>query len=201
MICLLQGILVGIVFGIPAGAIGALSIQRAFEHGFKAGFVTGLGSTVADMIYALAGVLGITMIQTFVQRWNLPICIVGGTGIVAMGITTLRKHETSKSEKESNIEYPFMILSAFTIAICNPATVFSFLAVFAMLGLGKMSKVEGILLVVGIGIGTCIWWFAISSLVCRIKEKTTEKIQLRLYKIMGILLVIFGALVIINGCK
>ena len=34
---LLKGLLVGLVFGVPAGAIGALTIQRALSHGFWAG--------------------------------------------------------------------------------------------------------------------------------------------------------------------
>lgn len=30
----LQGLLIGLVFGVPAGAIGALTIQRTVEKGF-----------------------------------------------------------------------------------------------------------------------------------------------------------------------
>ena len=37
----LRGLLIGLVFGVPAGAIGALTIQRTLERGFFAGLVTG----------------------------------------------------------------------------------------------------------------------------------------------------------------
>ena len=45
---LIKGTLIGIIFGIPAGAIGALTIQRTLEHGYFSGLMTGLGSSVAD---------------------------------------------------------------------------------------------------------------------------------------------------------
>lgn len=45
----LKGLLIGIVFGVPAGAIGALTIQRTLEGGFLYGFLTGMGSSAADV--------------------------------------------------------------------------------------------------------------------------------------------------------
>lgn len=43
----LRGLLIGLVFGVPAGAIGALTIQHALDKGFFAGLVTGAGSSAA----------------------------------------------------------------------------------------------------------------------------------------------------------
>lgn len=202
MMLLLQGILIGIVFGVPAGAIGALALQRAFEYGFKAGIVTGLGSTIADIIYAFVGVLGITIVQNFIQRWQLPICIVGGIMIISMGIITLKKKRNIKMTKEECMKYYMMFLSSLAIALCNPATIFSFIAVFAMLHI-KVGRdiVSGTSFVIGIGIGTCIWWIVISGLASFLKEKASEKIYARLYKIMGILLMFFGAMIILNGIR
>ena len=37
----LRGLLIGLVFGVPAGAIGALTIQRTLERDLCAGLVTG----------------------------------------------------------------------------------------------------------------------------------------------------------------
>lgn len=53
---LVRGLLIGLIFGVPAGAIGALTIQRTLNGGFAAGLSTGLGSSAADLLYACAGI-------------------------------------------------------------------------------------------------------------------------------------------------
>ena len=40
----LKGILIGLLFGVPVGAVGAMTVQRTWEHGIKAGLLTGMGS-------------------------------------------------------------------------------------------------------------------------------------------------------------
>ncbi len=47
-----KGILIGLIFGVPVGAVGAMTVQRTWEHGIKAGLLTGMGSSIADCIYA-----------------------------------------------------------------------------------------------------------------------------------------------------
>ncbi len=37
-----KGLLIGLIFGVPAGAIGTLTIGRTLEKGFPAGFLTGM---------------------------------------------------------------------------------------------------------------------------------------------------------------
>ena len=67
---LLRGILIGIIFGVPGGAIGALAVQRTFCYGRRAGLLTGLGSSVADSFHACVGVFGITLISAFITRYE-----------------------------------------------------------------------------------------------------------------------------------
>lgn len=40
---LLKGILIGLLFGLPVGAVGTMTVQRTLNYGAKAGLVTGLG--------------------------------------------------------------------------------------------------------------------------------------------------------------
>ena len=62
---LLKGLVIGVVFGVPAGVVGVLSIQRVLTQGAFAGLMTGIGSSVADVFYACVGVFGITFISDF----------------------------------------------------------------------------------------------------------------------------------------
>lgn len=59
----LKGLLIGIVFGVPAGAIGALTIQRTLEGGFLYGFLTGMGSSAADVLYGIVGIFELQLLQ------------------------------------------------------------------------------------------------------------------------------------------
>ena len=68
----LRGLLIGLVFGVPAGAIGALTIQRTLEKGFFAGLITGAGSSAADLIYSCftAAILNPAKILSFMVAFT-----------------------------------------------------------------------------------------------------------------------------------
>lgn len=53
---LLQGIVIGLLFGLPVGAVGAMTVQRTWNNGIRAGLFTGLGSSAADCFYAAVGI-------------------------------------------------------------------------------------------------------------------------------------------------
>lgn len=83
--------MIGLVFGIPVGAVGVLTIQRTFESGIKAGLFTGLGSSVADCIYASIGAFGLTLLSDFLLEIQNVIHCVGGCLILVMGCLFLVK--------------------------------------------------------------------------------------------------------------
>ncbi len=93
----LKGILIGLIFGVPVGAVGAMTVQRTWEHGIKAGLLTGMGSSIADCIYAAIGVFGLTIISDFLLQYQTAIHLVGGTIVLFMGIRLLfRKGEAAE---------------------------------------------------------------------------------------------------------
>ena len=69
---LLRGIFIGLMFGIPVGAVGVLTVQRTLRYGVKAGLFTGLGSSAADCFYACVGAFGFTLVSDFLlARQNI----------------------------------------------------------------------------------------------------------------------------------
>ena len=199
MIYLLKGILIGLIFGIPAGAVGALCVQRTLQSGMKSGIITGLGSSAADCFYAAVGAFGITIISDFLTKYQIPINIVGGLLILAMGISTLLKKQVGTSVGEAKTNYGAMFLSAFSVGITNPAAVLTFLFAFSYFGIdGKLGTVNGIALVTGVLLGTLIWWITLSAIARKIKEKFGEKGFSRLNKIFGIIMIGFGVVVFVR---
>ncbi len=135
-----KGLLIGFIFGVPAGAIGALTIGRTLDKGFTAGFLTGMGSSAADLIYSCVGVFGITVVSDLLSAGQNILQIIGGILILLLGGGVLCKKRAaavqgSAVQKESKGTLAFCFLSAFTTALVNPATVLSFMAAFAAFGI------------------------------------------------------------------
>ena len=91
---LLKGLVIGVVFGVPAGVVGILSIQRVLTQGAFAGFLTGIGSSAADIFYACVGVFGLTFISDILLKHQSTICMVGCLMVVAIGVRTIKKKES-----------------------------------------------------------------------------------------------------------
>ncbi len=197
-----KGLLTGLIFGVPAGAIGALTIQRTLEKGFYYGFLTGLGSSAADILYAMIGLLGITMITDFLNRHEKVCSICGAVMIAFYGFMICRKK--AKMDRSGTIKGTTCMagfLSAFMIAIMNPATVLSFLVAFETIGLnGEYSIWEGFQIVSGILLGTGTWWAVLSGVVYKFKSKITNKIYSWMNLLLGCLLIGFAAIVFIRAC-
>ncbi|MDE7244146.1 MAG: LysE family translocator, partial [Oscillospiraceae bacterium] len=178
---------------VPAGAIGALTIQRALSRGFWAGLLTGLGSSAADVLYACVGIFGLTTISHVFLRWQTPISLIGGAVIVGMGamIFFSKAKETQATSDKAGLGGCF--LSAFAIAIANPVTILSFLAAFATMGIGEVSTLgQGVQMVTGILLGTGCWWCLLSGGAARFRGRMTQKLYQNLNRILGVLLMAFG---------
>lgn len=196
----LRGLFIGLVFGVPAGAIGALTIQRTLEKGFLAGLVTGAGSSAADLVYSCIGVFGIAIISDFLTAHQAVIKVIGGGVILVLGIAILCKKELSSVSQDTKGTPVFYFLSAFTAAILNPATVLSFMVAFAAFGISSgLDMWQGIALILGILTGTLCWWTVLSGVVAHFRKKVTNNIYRWLNLILGCLMTLFGIIMMIQG--
>lgn len=195
-----KGLLIGLIFGVPAGAIGALTIGRTLEKGFLAGFLTGMGSSAADLIYSCVGVFGITVISDFLSAKQTILQVVGGTFIVAFGIGIFGKKESETAQENTKGALAFCFLSAFTTALVNPATILSFMAAFAAFGIhGGLSGEQGAVLIVGILTGTFCWWLALSGITARLRDRVTGRLYRWLNGVLGCLMTGFGVVMVVQG--
>lgn len=192
---LFKGILIGLMFGVPIGVVGAMTAQRTLDRGFGAGLLTGLGSSVADCLYACVGVFGLTLISDFLLKYQIIINIIGGVFVLIMGINQLVK-KPLENDPQKSTESAKMFLSSFTVGITNPAAILTFLFAFTYFGIADIpGALNRILLVAGVFIGTYIWWGALSGAVCLIKRKTGKRGLPYMNKIFGVILIIFSAVI------
>lgn len=196
---LVKGILIGLLFGVPVGAVGALTAQRTYRHGFGAGLKTGLGSSVADCLYAACGAFGLTFLSDFLLKYRTVISIAGGCLILVMGVRLFIKKEEAKVEDKHIEDNLRMFLSAFAVGITNPAAILTFLFAFSYFGItGKTNFSQGIWLVAGVFIGTFFWWCILSASVIFLKRKAGNHSFQYMNQIFGMILTLFGAVVFIR---
>lgn len=192
---LFKGVLIGLMFGVPIGAVGAMTVQRTLERGFGAGLLTGLGSSAADCLYACVGVFGLTFISDFLLKYQTIITVIGGIFVLLMGISQLVR-KSSQNAPQKSAEGAKMFLSSFAVGITNPAVILTFLFAFTYFEITASSDfISGALLVTGVFIGTYIWWSALSGAVFLIKKKKGKQGFTNMNKIFGGLLILFSAVI------
>lgn len=193
-----RGMLIGLLFGVPAGAVGAMTVQRTWNYGMKAGLLTGLGSSVADCIYACIGAFGLTVISEFLLKYQNLINFAGGGLILYMGLHLIfGKKEAGEIPSVSGRVK--MFLSSFLVGITNPAAILTFLFAFSYFGIsGKTNFLQGMWLVVGVFLGTYLWWGALSVAVNIMKSKQKKDNFLMMNRILGVILCLFGLVVFIR---
>ena len=197
---LIRGLLIGLIFGVPAGAIGALTIQRTLNNGFFAGLSTGLGSSAADVLYACVGVFGITLISDFLTQNQRPVTLLGGLLIVILGLHIFRQKPQNRHQNVGREKLPLCFVSSFAIAIMNPSTVLSFLMAFTVFEItGDQTSIQSVQLVAGILLGTLFWWSALSGITSLFRERINDQIYQFLNRLLGCLMIVLGCVILGRG--
>lgn len=195
-----KGILIGLLFGIPVGAVGTLTVQRTFRYGFAAGLKTGLGSSVADCLYAACSAFGLTFISDFLLKYQTVIGIAGGCLILGMGVRLILRKEDMESPEQRDEGKVKMFLSSFAVGITNPAAILTFLFAFSYFGInGKTEVRQGIQLVMGVFTGTFFWWGILSASVVFLKKKTENQSFRYMDQVFGTILSLFGTVIFISA--
>lgn len=196
---LLRGIVIGLLFGLPVGAVGAMTVQRTWNNGIKAGLFTGLGSSIADCFYAAVGVFGLTLISDFLLEYQIIIHAFGGGFILFMGIRLVVKKDEAIFQREDAAGIWKMFVSSFAVGITNPAAILTFLFAFSYFGISAQSRpFQGIMLVGGVFIGTYAWWGTLTAAANIIKKRTGGYGFRYMNRIFGMVLCLFGAAVLLR---
>ena len=199
MSLLWKGILIGLIFGVPVGAVGAMTVQRTWEHGIRAGLFTGMGSSVADCIYAGIGAFGLTMVSDFLLEYQTVIHLVGGAIVLFLGIRLLLRKGEEVGVPAVSGKWK-MFLSSFAVGITNPAAILTFLFAFSWFGITEGSASgKGWLVVLGVFMGTYLWWGGLSAAVALARKKKRTGSFQKMNRIFGTVLSLFGILVFIRA--
>lgn len=181
--------------GLPASPGGILCLKHNLLHKNRKGFFAGFGVATADLIFAIIALLGITVVSEFVFKERKIFYILGGLIFLYIGLKDLFfdkeiKNKNTRFKKGSVASYLFGLL----ITLANPLTIFAFLIVYSLMGVGQIINRPGLALVVIIGsfIGSLTLWTTINMTIVKKKHKITQEFSKKIQKISGVLLCLFG---------
>lgn len=190
----LRGLIIGFSVAAPVGPIGVLCIRRTLAQGRLAGLVSGLGAATADSVYGAIAAFGLSAVASFLVGYQDILKLIGGLYLLYLGYRTLisvPKEETHKLKSEGPIS---SYLSTFFLTLTNPITILAFGAIFAGLGLVAESRdfLSAMLTVVGVFLGSALWWFILSAGVAILSQRMQPNILLWVNRISGGVIMIFG---------
>jgi Putative threonine efflux protein len=199
---LYKGLILGFSVAAPVGPIGILCINRTINKGYLSGFISGLGAATADVIYGLIAGLGITVISDFLIDHKIWFQAIGLVLLFYIGIRIIGKREVDL-EISKDVE-PTLVkdyISTFILTLTNPIAIFFFLAVFAGMGLTTCNKITIWFLLLGLFVGSAIWWFFLSMVSHKIKNKLSGKTLKRIDIVSGTAIIGIAIFMLINLIK
>lgn len=195
MFLLLKGLVLGFSIAAPVGPIGLLCIRRTLTEGKMSGFISGLGAATADASYGFIAAFGLSSIAAFLLNHQSPIRLVGCLFLfyLAIKIFFSRPAEAALNAEVDVSLWKSYASTAF-LTLANPATILSFAAVFA--GLGVVSTRQDYLgagsLVAGVFLGSALWWFILSAGVALFGSKLDARKLVWINRISGLLIASLG---------
>ena len=202
LVDMLKGFLVGICASAPIGPIAILVVQKSLSKGHKAGFVSGLGASVVDTMYAFIAIFALAFAQSFIEEHKNMILLVGGAVLIAVGLSMAFSNpfRKLKADGESSVS-PKDFGQAVALGLSNPMAVFVMFTLFAFFGLANDAphtwSVTPIILAVSAGSVT--YWFLMSWLLSRFRGNFRMRTILWISRITGALIVIIGIALLGQG--
>jgi len=162
----------GLAIAAPLGPIGALCIERTLRGGFRAGMAGGLGTALADALFAALAATGFASFAATVALIERPLGLIGGAFLIWLGIRALRPPPPQTVAAKAPPGVLAVMATTFGLTLANPATILSFAAIFAGLGLARTAgPAEAVAVVAGIFTGSLLWWALLSGTVALLRHR------------------------------
>lgn len=192
---MLKGFLVGICASAPVGPIAILVVQKSLSKGHKAGFISGLGASVVDTLYAFIAIFALAFAQKFIDDHQNLILLVGGSVLILLGIhmafsDPFRK---MKTDGESSVS-PKDFGQAVAMGLSNPMAIFVMFTLFAFFGLANDAPHNWSVtpIILSVSVGSVSYWFSVSWLLSRFRKNFRMRTILWISRITGAIIVIIG---------
>lgn len=192
---LLKGMLIGFSIAAPVGPIGVLCIRRSMADGAKMGLAVGMGAAVADALYGSVAAFGLTAVKDFLIGGKFWLGLFGGIFLCYLGVRTFVSKPAEEAAKVEGRSLLAAFGSTLLLTLVNPATILSFIAVFAGFGLEAAPDFGSAgMLVLGVFFGSALWWLILSTMTGLLRSRMSPLWMRAVNCVSGLILIAFGVL-------
>ena len=196
----LRGLLIGLSIAAAVGPMSILCIQRTLQRGQRYGLISGLGIATADAVYGCIAAFGLTFISDFFVSQQFWIRLLGGLFLVYLGVRTVLSKPAERAATANASGYMSAYISTLLLTLANPTTILSFVAIFAGIGVGGASKsyASAIFVVLGVFVGSVLWWCFLTSVVSFLRARFTDVWLLWINRVSGGIIMLFGVVALVS---
>lgn len=201
---LLRGFVLGFAVAASPGPIFFLCLRRTLLRGRLYGLISGLGVATADGIYAAIATLGLAAALNTATAIHRQLAIIGGAVLIVLGTRILLEKRSNPTEAAPATGTGLALAygSTLGLTITNPATIISFAALAATLGLGAGAGiVRPALLVGGVLLGSAAWWCLLAVTASSLRGRMTPTVIRGVSTFSGLAVAILGALAIYSALR
>lgn len=197
-----KGMIIGIVASAPMGPVGVLCVQRTLNKGRWYGFATGVGAAISDLIYAAIAGFGMSFVVDIIENPIIAywIKVAGSILLFIFGVWTFRSNPVQQirpvSKNKSNLVHNF--ITGFLVTLSNPLILFLFVAMFGQFTFVVNNFVPQIVGYVFIVVGALLWWFGLTWLINKVRNRFDVRGIWIINRIIGVIVMVVSAAVAIS---
>ena len=199
---LLRGFALGFAIAASPGPIFFLCVRRTLVQGRLVGLFSGFGVATADGFYAAIATFGVAALTTAFVAGRRPLALVGGAVLVVLGVRILieRARPVEASTVPTGRGLAWAYASTLGLTVTNPATIVSFAALAATLGLGTGgSFVRPALVVLGVIAGSAAWWCILVVAASTLRARLTPRVVRGISTFSGLAIAVLGILALLSA--
>ena len=203
LVDIIKGFVIGCAAAMPVGPIAILVIQKTMGKGRQAGFVTSLGASVVDTLYAIIALFALAFAQSLIEKHENIILLVGGAILAVIGVFMALSNPFRKrrlNDRKSSVSSKDF-LQAIAIGISNPMAMFVMFALFAFFGIAQDTPRDWNVtpIILSVSTGSVTYWFIMTWLFSRFRDQFSLRTLLWISRIMGAIVIIIGLVLLGQG--
>lgn len=203
IIDILKGFVVGMCASMPVGPIAILVVQKTMSKGRQAGFVSGLGASVVDTMYATIALFALAFAQRFIEEHENIILLAGGAILILIGVSMALSNPLRRKVKDNgkpNVSSKDF-LQAMAMGISNPMAIFVMFALLAFFGVAQETPRDWNVapIILSISTGSVTYWFTMSWALSKFSDRFSLRTISWTSRVMGAIVIIIGIVLVGQG--
>ena len=207
---LLIGLAAGALTGVPIGPANVAVIDAAYRFTLRRAIAVALGASIADGMYAAAGMLGVTPLLRAYPTIPPILNTISGIILLAYGFLTARSQPVQPATPSSTEPAPSdsvvmrkQMWSGFSLGLAlillNPAAIVTWVVVIGPM-IPDGDNYDGTLFSIGVTMGSFCWFALVAYLTQKGKNVLGDKAAW-IPRVVGMLLMGYAVYLLVKAVK